>query len=198
MADSTPNPRFEWSGKPQMADSTLQSRFQDLVDAARDRIQHVVRGRPQIVVQVGHCGAAVGASELPDAIRNQYGGRASITVSGCDGACFAAPTILVQSRSGDFIRLERIDINDLRRVGMAMRSESAGPPSSALRFIESQHRVTLNECGLIDADSIDDYLASGGYSALVKALQSDPNDVIRQVKDSRIRGTRRRILPGRI
>ena len=171
-----------------MADSTIQSRFHDLVDTARDRIQHVVRGRSQIVVQVGHCGAAIGASELPDAIRQQYGGRASITVSGCDGACFAAPTVLVQCRSGDFTRLERLNSNDLRRVGMALRSESPGAPSNAARFIESQHRITLDGCGSLNAESIDDYLDRGGYSALVKALQSDPHDVIRQIKDSRLRG----------
>ena len=171
-----------------MTDSTLRTRFQDLVDAARDRIQHKVGGRPQIIVQVGHCSTAVGATELPDAIRNQYGGRASIAVSGCDGACFASPTVLVQCRSGDFIRLERVESSDLRRVGMALRSESLGAPSSATRFIESQRRVTLDGCGSLNADSIDDYLARGGYSALVKALRSDPNDVIHQVKDSRLRG----------
>ena len=171
-----------------MTDSTLRTRFQDLVDAARDRIQHKVGGRPQIIVQVGHCSTAVGATELPGVIRNQYGGRASITVSGCDGACFAAPTVLVQCRSGDFIRLERVDSSDLRRVGMALRSGVPGAPSSAARFIESQHRITLDGCGSLDADSIDDYLARGGYSALVKALQSDPDEVIQRVKDSRLRG----------
>ena len=171
-----------------MTDSTLQARFQDLVDAARDRIQRALSGKPQIIVQVGHCSTAVGATELPSVIRNQYGGRASITVSGCDGACFAAPTVLVQCRSGDFIRLERVDSSDLRRVGMALRSESPGAPSSAARFVESQHRVTLDGCGWLDAESIDDYLAHGGYSALARALQSDPYDVINQVKDSRLRG----------
>ena len=171
-----------------MTDSTPKSRFQEIVDAARDRIQQAVRGRPQIIVQVGHCGTAVGASELPEAIHKQYGGRASVTVSGCDGACFAAPSVLVQCRSGDSIRLERVDSNDLRRVGMALRSESHGAPSSASRFIESQYRITLDECGFLDAESIDDYLAHGGYSALAKALQSDPHDVINLVKDSRLRG----------
>ena len=113
---------------------------------------------------------------------------ASITVSGCDGACFASPTVLVQCRSGDFIRLERVDSSDLRRVGMALRSESLGAPSSATRFIESQRRVTLDGCGWLNAESIDDYLSHGGYSALARALRSDPNDVINQVKDSRLRG----------
>ncbi len=171
-----------------MTDSTLQSRFKELANDARGRIQQAVRGRPRIVVQVGHCGAAVGASDLPDAIRQQYGGRASITVAGCDGACFTAPTVLVQCRSGDFIRLERVASNDLRRVGMALRSESPGAPSSAARYIESQRRIALDGCGGLDAESIDDYLARDGYSALVKALQSDPQDVINQVKDSRLRG----------
>ena len=171
-----------------MTNSTPVSRFQELVDAARERVQRTLRGRPQIIVQVGHCSASVGASDLPDAIHEQYGGRASITVAGCDGSCFAAPTVLVQCRSGDFIRLERVDTNDLRRIGMALRSESPGAPSRATKFIESQHRLSLEGCGNLDAESIDDYLAHGGYSSFVKALQSDPDDVIRQVKDSRLRG----------
>ena len=171
-----------------MTNSTPVSRFQELVDAARERVQETVRGRPQIIVQVGHCSASVGASDLPDAIHEQYGGRASITVAGCDGACFAAPTVLVQCRSGDFIRLERVASNDLRRVGMALRSESTGTQSTALKFIESQHRLALDGSGSLNAESIDDYLAHGGYFALMKALQSDPDDVIRQVKDSRLRG----------
>ena len=188
MAAWTPDPRLDWSGKRQMSDSTLQSRFHGLVDYARDRIQLAVRDRPQIIVQVGHCSTAVGASELPGAIRNQYGGRASITVSGCDGACFASPTVLVQCRSGDFIRLERVDSSDLRRVGMALRSES---PRRSLergqvhRVSTSGHsrRMRLPRRRLHRRLSL-----RGGYSALVKALQSDPDDVINQVKDSRLRG----------
>ena len=41
---------------------------------------------------------------------------------------------------------------------------------------------------MLDAESIDDYIARGGYSALAKALQSDPAEVIQEVKDSRLRG----------
>ena len=180
-----------------MTDSTLRTRFQDLVDAARDRIQHKVGGRPQIIVQVGHCSTAVGATELPDAIRNQYGGRASIAVSGCDGACFASPTVLVQCRSGDFIRLERVESSDLRRVGMALRSESLGAPSSATRFIESQRRVTLDGCGSLNADSIDDY---PGTRRLLRSCQGPP---VRPQRRHQLgqglpsQRTRRRILPRR-
>ena len=171
-----------------MTDRAIQSRLDVLVESARLRVSASHGHKPRIVVEVGHCGVSVGASELPPAIRQQYGRRASVIVSGCDGACFAAPSVLVECRSGDFIRLERVSAADLRRVGMALRAPSPSAPSSADLFIESQRRITLDRCGSIDAESIDEYLVRGGYSALSHALAIGPEAVIERVKDSRLRG----------
>ena len=171
-----------------MSENTIQSRLDALVEAARSRVS-VLRGqRPRIVVQVGHCGISVGATELAPAIRQQFGGRASITVSGCDGACFAAPSVLVECRSGDFIRLDRVRADSLGRVGMALRAEGSSAPSSADLFLEPQRRITLDGCGLLDSESIDEYLVDGGYWAFSQALAMGPASVIERVKDSRLRG----------
>ena len=88
---------------------------------------------------------------------------------------------------------------DLRRVGMAMRSESAGSPSSAARFIESQHRAHSRRMRLwLNAESIDDYLAQ---RRILRSRQGAPirprRRHQRQVKDSRLTRTRWRILPRR-
>ena len=168
--------------------NSASSRYQRIAEAARERLSALRGGKPRIVVQVGHCGASAGASDLPDAIRAQFGGRASVSVSGCDGACFAAPTVLVECRSGEFARLERVNSDDLRRVGMALRSESAGEPSSAARFVAAQTRVTLDGCGVMDAESVDAYVGDGGYSALARSLDDGADAVIERVKASGLRG----------
>ena len=168
------------------------SRYEGIAKSARERLSSMQGDKRRIVVQVGHCGVSAGADGLPSAIRAQYGGRASVIVAGCDGACFAAPTVLVECRSGEFTRLERVDASDLRRIGMALRAESAGEPSSASRFLAAQTRVTLDGCGEMDAESIDAYIsqdvADGGYAALAWALDAGAEAIIERVKASGLRG----------
>ena len=168
---------------------TNESRFQQIADAARDRQAQAANGRPRITVQVGHCGASIGASELAREVTSRFHDTAQVITAGCDGACFAAPTVIVASRSGHTRRLERVSPDDLQPIARALNDQiDADAPAEGDDFIAAQNRVALDGCGTLDAESIDDYLASGGYSALAKALQSDPADVIQQVKDSRLRG----------
>jgi len=55
--------------------------------------------------------------------------------------------------------------------------------------VRRQSRVVLKNCGVIDPDKIDEYIASGGYKALEKALfQMNPEEVITQVKKSGLLG----------
>ncbi len=51
-----------------------------------------------------------------------------------------------------------------------------------------EKKVILKNCGQIDPTQIDHYIASGGYSALVKALQIPPEEIINEVKESGLRG----------
>ena len=172
-----------------MTDSALQSRFQELFSSARDRLERATRDRPKITVQVGHCGQSIGASELAREVAARFRDTATVVTAGCDGACFAAPTVIVRSRSGHIHRLERVSSDDLEPIARALNDETgADKPSGAADFITPQHRIALDDCGTLDAESIDDYIARGGYSAFAKALQSDPAEVIQEVKDSRLRG----------
>ena len=171
-----------------MTDVSLQMRFQDLVGLARDRLSVARAGKPSVTVQVGHCGASVGASELAAAITDRFRDTATVVIAGCDGACFAAPTVIVTSRSGHTHRLERVSPADLEPIARVLNDKTGADTTIAPDFITAQQRIALDGCGTLDAESIDDYLVHGGYSALARVLQSDPSDVIREVKDSRIRG----------
>lgn len=53
---------------------------------------------------------------------------------------------------------------------------------------KGQVRISLNNCGLIDPENINHYIAKGGYSGLNKALKMEPKDVIAEVKKAGLRG----------
>jgi NADH:ubiquinone oxidoreductase subunit F (NADH-binding) len=55
-------------------------------------------------------------------------------------------------------------------------------------MFKGQVRISLNNCGLIDPENINHYIAKGGYSGLDKALKMEPADVIKEVKKAGLRG----------
>ena len=56
------------------------------------------------------------------------------------------------------------------------------------RFYAKQSRRVLHNCGVIDPENVDEYLAQGGYEGLKNALQMSPVEVIEEVKKSGLRG----------
>jgi len=78
-----------------------------------------------------------------------------------------------------------------RRNGHVLKSLSFVEPESEERtsFHEKQLRIVLSNCGLIDPESIDDYLALEGYQAVQLVVsEMTPEDVIQEVLDSKLRG----------
>lgn len=55
-------------------------------------------------------------------------------------------------------------------------------------FFEKQRRIVLKNCGIIDAASLDEYIALGGYFSLEKALNSKREDIVNEIKASGLRG----------
>jgi len=55
-------------------------------------------------------------------------------------------------------------------------------------FFRNQVRIALRNCGLIDVDAVDAYIARDGYLAIAQALQHDPVEVIEEIKKSGLRG----------
>jgi NADH:ubiquinone oxidoreductase subunit F (NADH-binding) len=63
------------------------------------------------------------------------------------------------------------------------------PAYDELPFYTKQVRIALRNCGIIDPESIEEYLASGGYGGLSKVLfEMSQEDVIEELKDSGLRG----------
>ncbi len=63
------------------------------------------------------------------------------------------------------------------------------PSWNELSFFKGQEKIVLRDCGLIDPESLEEYLGAGGYSGLIKAITSmKPEVVIDEVKKSGVRG----------
>ena len=85
----------------------------------------------------------------------------------------------------------QVEATTRRRNGHMLRSLSFVDPETEEKtsFHEKQLRIVLSNCGLIDPESIDDYLALDGYQAVRVVLsEMTPEDVIQEVLDSKLRG----------
>ncbi len=109
--------------------------------------------------------------------------------TGCMGACSAGPTVLIEP--GDYVyqniapEKAREIVRDHVVLGLPVKEmlyESGG-------FFKKQHRLVLRNAGKIDPSRIQDYIAMGGYAALIKCLSSmTPQGIINEILASGLRG----------
>ncbi len=81
----------------------------------QEAAQASVAAATRVIVQVGHCSQAVGAAQVAEALKAALSGRSGVdlVIAGCDGACFAAPQVIVASPSGDMQRYARVSLDDV-------------------------------------------------------------------------------------
>ena len=111
---------------------------------------------------------------------------------GCRGFC--AKDVLVdvtvdgQTETYQFVTPERVEkiVNEHIIGGQAIDKWLVKEDYHA--FHDKQQKLVLANCGRIDPESIDEYIAVGGYKAAVKALKMDPDKIIQLIKDSGLRG----------
>ena len=124
-----------------------------------------------------------------------------IKKTGCQGVCELGPLVRIQ-KGDDVIQYTKVQIEDCQEIfeKSVQGNEtierllyqkggkvSRGPED--IPFIAKQTRIVLKNCGKFDAESLNEYIASGGFQALEKAMfEMDPDLVIDQVDKSGIRG----------
>ena len=145
----------------------------------------------RIVVQVGQCSQAVGANEVVDAVRETMPDSAYLVIAGCDGACFAAPKLTIDSPVGGSAEYWNIQAEIISKGYVFQRPTDSShemDPSNAAEFVHRQRRITLNGCGTLDALDIGEYALNGGYKGLTRALAITPEEAIEEVLASGLRG----------
>lgn len=110
--------------------------------------------------------------------------------TGCLGLCGEGPLIYVQT---DNILYQRVTADIARRIvdehiagGRPVKEHMLDLSSP---FFASQFKIVLENMGRINAESIDEYVANGGYEALAKALSElSPDEVVEEIRKSGLRG----------
>ena len=125
--------------------------------------------------------------------------RIGVKKSGCHGFCEMGPLILIEPEGHLYAKVRLEDCEDIIDKTI-LRGEACarlayryqGSPylkREEIPFYKKQTRIVLEHCGLIDAESIREYLASGGYRAFEKALfEMSAEAVIAEITESALRG----------
>ena len=121
--------------------------------------------------------------------------------TGCFGLCALGPIMIVYPEGCFYSQVKVEDVPEIveehllkgRMVKRLLYDETVKTqeikPLSETNFYKKQKRTVLRNCGVIDPENIDEYIAMDGYQALAKCLtELKPEDVIQIVKDSGLRG----------
>jgi NADP-reducing hydrogenase subunit HndC len=127
-------------------------------------------------------------------------GEAQVIKTGCFGFCEKGPIVKVLPDDSFYVHVTPADAKELveehivkgRRVGRLLYNKDDAAVMQKvddIGFYRKQVRVVLRNCGFIDPENIEEYIARDGYAALEKVLfEITPDDVIEQVKKSGLRG----------
>ncbi|MBC7252403.1 MAG: NADH-quinone oxidoreductase subunit NuoF [Actinobacteria bacterium] len=159
-------------------------------------------GRTKLVLGYGTCGIAAGAAAVKEALEREVsagGYDLELDIAGCMGFCFREPIVEVFYPDG-----RSVVYGDLtpKKVPQLLQAAAAGevleewvvrrsddPTAGEGDFLANQHRIVLRNCGRLNPESIDEYIARGGYEAARKALTTmTPEEIIDEVSKSGLRG----------
>ncbi len=116
--------------------------------------------------------------------------KVQVIRTGCFGLCAEGPIVVIHPENVMYTQVQPDDINEIweahiknGRIVERLTSENEQD------FFSKQMRISLRNCGRIDPENIDDYIAYDGYQALAKVLtEMEPAEVIQLMKDSGLRG----------
>ncbi|WP_425803640.1 NADH-quinone oxidoreductase subunit NuoF [Desulfitobacterium sp. Sab5] len=127
--------------------------------------------------------------------------RVETVPTGCQGFCEQGPTLVIEPDQTLYTLVNPEDVPEIvyKEFGEGEHVERllyvdplTGQPSKdykTTQFFAKQHRIVLQNCGVIDPTKLEDYLANDGYTGLKHVLKNmTPEQVIEEVKQSGLRG----------
>ena len=123
-----------------------------------------------------------------------------VVVTGCFGFCEQGPIVKVIPDNTFYTNVKPEDAEEIvkehvvkgRKVTRLLYEDPDTQKhisdSKHMGFYQKQLRIALRNCGFINPENIDEYIARDGYEALAKVLQGTPQEAIETVKKSALRG----------
>lgn len=125
----------------------------------------------------------------------------SVSLTGCFGFCAQGPIVKVHPDNVFYVKVQADDARDIvqdhliegklvdRLLFIEQSEEKKVKSSDGMSFYKQQMRIALHNCGYINPEKVEDYLANDGYLMLGKCLtELKPEEVIEEVKVSGLRG----------
>ncbi|MEZ4599370.1 MAG: NADH-quinone oxidoreductase subunit NuoF [Syntrophotaleaceae bacterium] len=166
--------------------------------------------RPRIVVGLGTCGIAAGGNKVMEAIKSEVANRGldlDVDFTSCIGMCFAEPAVeislpgsasvvyggiypdkvaqLIESHVVD--KTPVLDLAAIQIAGDATPYEGIAVMDQS-GYYKKQVRSVTSRLGRTNPESIEDYIATGGYAGIEKALTMTRLEIIDEIKKSGLRG----------
>ena len=178
------------------------------VDSARSRLAAEREGKWVVTVAVSEDSIAKGVRDVLAALdRNLEATGASylLRTTGSGGWAWADPSVEIQSPEGPAVLYGNINperaaalaaaigegrYHDDWSVGVRSDEPFAGhQPLNEHPYFSRQRRILFRDAGIIDPESIDEYISVGGYTAFVKAItEMSADEVIEEVSTANVRG----------
>ncbi|MDR1906485.1 MAG: NADH-quinone oxidoreductase subunit NuoF [Clostridiales bacterium] len=136
-------------------------------------------------------------------VENNLSGEVQTVMTGCFGLCALGPVVVVYPEGAFYSQVKESDVDEIisehiikgrivKRLLYQETVKEGGDGVSSLNdtsFYKKQMRLALKNCGVINPENIDEYIAYDGYSALAKVLtEMTPQEVIDVIKTSGLRG----------
>lgn len=151
------------------------------------------------------CSAAA-SDEVADSFQQELqeqdpNSKVELKITGCHGMCEQGPIVVIYPEKIFYPKVkpkgvkeivEKTVLNGEIIDSLLFENPTTGEKikyETDVPFYREQKRIVLKNCGLIDPTRIEDYIATGGYKALSKALfEMDCSEVTDEIKDSGLRG----------
>lgn len=175
------------------------------------RLDRIVDPSPEnhridiLVCGVAGC-ASSGSLKIADAVeaqiaKNNLGNEVKVIKTGCFGLCAEGPIMMICPEHVMYTKVTAEDVEEIfeshikggkvvsRLLAGENEYEEIKDRLPQIPFFSMQKRIALNNCGIIDPENIEEYIALDGYQALAKVLNEfEPDDVIDEIKKSGLRG----------
>lgn len=140
-------------------------------------------------------------NRLKDAVREQgLDDQVQVIRTGCFGFCEQGPIVKIIPDNTFYVSVTPDDASLIvsehivkgrkveKKLFIAPDTGQHVSDSKHMEFYKKQIRIALRNCGFIDPENIDEYIAREGYAALAKVLEMKPEDVIKEIMDAGLRG----------
>jgi NADP-reducing hydrogenase subunit HndC len=145
-------------------------------------------------------GDAVYNALISELEQHKASAEAQVVKTGCFGFCEKGPIVKILPDESFYVQVKPEDAKEIiaehiikgrpvARLLYDKRQSQRQTRIDDMDFYQKQFRIVLRNCGFIDPEKIDEYIARDGYTAMEKVLfEMKPDDVLAELKKSGIRG----------